>query len=143
MMKSTYKCNRAVLSIVDPFGKKFRAKQFYKNLVNKRSDFFIWSRSLIISSSLIGKRVAIHKGNGFLSIRIRPPMVGRKFGEFAFTRRFGKIHKIYKRSSKRLRILKSRKLQVRNVFKKTNITRRHNFTKSHTRKTSFNKRVFF
>lgn len=47
----------------------------------------IWSRRSIILPDFIGRTLYIHRGNGFVPIKIVAAMVGHKFGEFAFTRR--------------------------------------------------------
>lgn len=44
-------------------------------------------RDLIIVPELIGKRIAVHHGNGFKDIEITPEMIGHYLGEFALTRK--------------------------------------------------------
>jgi len=45
-----------------------------------------WSRSSIISESLIGTNVQVYNGKLFKSVRITRERVGYKLGEFSFTR---------------------------------------------------------
>jgi small subunit ribosomal protein S19 len=75
-------------------------KPFYRNMVNKRSDFYIWSRRALVTSKFVGKRVAVYNGRRFLSFIVRKSMIGYKFGEFSLTKKIGAIHKIYKRAAK-------------------------------------------
>lgn|SRR5690554_3040571 len=75
-------------------------KPFYRNMVNKRSDFYIWSRRALVTDKFVGKRVAVYNGRRFLSFIVRKSMIGYKFGEFSLTKKIGAIHKIYKRAAK-------------------------------------------
>ena len=75
-------------------------KPFYRNMVNKRSDFYIWSRRSIVTNQFVGMRVAVYNGRKFLSFIVRKSMIGYKFGEFSITKKIGAIHKIYKRAAK-------------------------------------------
>ena len=79
--------------------KKF-FKPFCRLLVNKKSDLFIWSRNNVISEDFVGKRVAVYNGRKFLSFLVRGSMIGRRFGEFSFTKKIGAIHTIFKRPAK-------------------------------------------
>lgn len=47
-----------------------------------------WARSSVVSPSMVGHTLAIHKGNGFKEVYITESMVGHKLGEFAKTRKF-------------------------------------------------------
>ena len=58
------------------------------------------SRQSIILPNFVGRTFFIHNGNKYLKLVITKEMVGRKFGEFIFTRRIGRIH-IQKSNSKR------------------------------------------
>ena len=75
-------------------------KPFYRNMVSKRSDFYIWTRRAIVTNKFVGKRVAVHNGRRFLSFIVRKSMIGYKFGEFSLTKKIAPIHKIYKRAAK-------------------------------------------
>lgn len=44
-------------------------------------------RDIIVLPELIGKKVAVHYGNGFKVIEIIPEMLGHYLGEFALTRK--------------------------------------------------------
>lgn len=44
-------------------------------------------RSLVIVPALVGKTIGVHKGNGYVSVKIIEEMVGHRLGEFAMTRK--------------------------------------------------------
>lgn len=48
----------------------------------------IFSRSSTILESFVGYDVQIHNGKSFKKIRVNLNMVGHKFGEFAWTRKY-------------------------------------------------------
>ena len=60
----------------------------FKNNINT-----VWLRSQIIKPEMVGYSVQVHKGNGFINLKITEAMVGHKFGEFAPTR----VKYIYKK----------------------------------------------
>ncbi len=99
-MRSSIK-NLVSIDVKDQQGKigKF-FKPFYRNMVNKRSDYYIWSRRSLVTDKFVGKRVAVYNGRRFLSFIVRKSMIGYKFGEFSLTKKIGAIHKIYKRAAK-------------------------------------------
>ena len=47
-----------------------------------------YKRSSSISEDLVGHTIAVHNGKDFISVYVRPEMVGHKLGEFAPTRKF-------------------------------------------------------
>lgn len=47
----------------------------------------IYKKSNNIPSFFINKEISIHQGNSYLKKKINKWMVGRKFGEFIFTRK--------------------------------------------------------
>lgn len=47
-------------------------------------------RDIIILPELVGKKVAVHRGNEFKIVEITPEMIGHYLGEFALTRKFEK-----------------------------------------------------
>jgi len=57
---------------------------------------FVWARNSLIPRSFLNKRIAVHSGNKFSSFIVRPFMLGRKFGEFALTKRIGSVIHIKK-----------------------------------------------
>lgn len=59
----------------------------------------IWSRRSIILPKNIDKSFFIYNGKNWLSLKIKPEMVGHKFGEFAITRK-KPIHKSSKKKRK-------------------------------------------
>jgi small subunit ribosomal protein S19 len=44
-------------------------------------------RDMIIIPQMIGKRIQVHKGNGFFDFVVEAEMVGHRLGEFAMTRK--------------------------------------------------------
>jgi small subunit ribosomal protein S19 len=44
-------------------------------------------RDMVILPEVVGKRLAVHNGQGFVEIEVRPEMIGHYLGEFALTRR--------------------------------------------------------
>ncbi len=49
-------------------------------------------RDMVIIPAMVGKRIQIHKGNGFVDITITPEMLGHYLGEFALTRKAVEHH---------------------------------------------------
>jgi len=46
----------------------------------------------------LNKKFRVHNGVWLLSVYVKAPMIGHKFGEFSFSRRFGRIkHKLRKK----------------------------------------------
>ena len=66
------------------------------NLVNdvlsKKNNIKTKSRSSIILQSFIGSVLFVYTGRMYKKIIITENMVGHKLGEFAFTRKIGRIH---------------------------------------------------
>jgi ribosomal protein S19 len=61
----------------------------FKNITkfsDKSNSKTIWRRSQIITHKMVGLLVKIHKGNSFINLEVKEPMVGHRFGEFAPTR---------------------------------------------------------
>lgn len=44
-------------------------------------------RDMVILPEFVGKRLAVHNGQAFVEIEVRPEMIGHYLGEFAMTRR--------------------------------------------------------
>ena len=44
-------------------------------------------RDMVILPEFVGKRIAVHNGQAFVEIEVRPEMIGHYLGEFALTRR--------------------------------------------------------
>jgi len=59
-----------------------------KGLSPSRIILTLWSRQSTILEEHVGFRVRIHNGKTFKQITVRKEMVGKKFGEFAPTRKF-------------------------------------------------------
>ncbi len=45
------------------------------------------SREMVIIPELLGKKIGIHNGKEFVSVDIKPEMLGHRLGEFALTRK--------------------------------------------------------
>ena len=79
-----------------------RARRSYVRGLNTEQDVFVQKlrvatapvkthrREIFILPEFVGKTVQIHTGREFVSIEIRPEMIGHAIGEFALTRTFGK-----------------------------------------------------
>lgn len=62
----------------------------------------VWSRKSIISPEFLGFSFMIYNGHVFQKVVIKDNMVGRKFGEFATTKRIGSnIHQPKKKKKKK------------------------------------------
>ena len=73
-------------------------------LKNKnRSVIRTMSRSSTILPSFIGLLFEVHTGKTFTKFYIDEKMIGHKLGEFAFTRKVGKIHIKKTKKNKNLR----------------------------------------
>lgn len=59
------------------------------------------SRSSTILNSFIGFTFEVHTGKSYTTVYIEEKMVGRKLGEFALTRKVGKIHE--KKNKKKMK----------------------------------------
>jgi len=76
----------------------------------------IWKRNFVITLEDCGKGVDVHVGNGFRSIFISEDMVGCKFGQLAFTRKYVRKWEkgwriscsMVRKSKRKLSILKQR-----------------------------------
>ncbi len=44
-------------------------------------------RDMVILPEFVGKRLAVHNGQAFVEVEVRPEMIGHYLGEFAMTRR--------------------------------------------------------
>lgn len=80
MARSVWKYRYFAKSI---FKKILISKLFNYNL----KKFPIMSRHSIIPTYLLNSKVGIHNGMTFVYIKITKFMIGRKFGEFSFTRK--------------------------------------------------------
>jgi small subunit ribosomal protein S19 len=69
----------------------------------KRSIIRTKSRSSVILQSFIGLVFEVYTGRSYSKVYIDEKMVGHKLGEFAYTRKIGKIHE------KKMKKLKSTK----------------------------------
>ena len=69
---------------------KYVSNDLLQTLTNKKkiNGLKICSRSSTILEPFIGYEVQIHNGKSFKKLKIRKEMVGHKFGEFAWTRKY-------------------------------------------------------
>jgi len=77
-----------------------RRKTKKRNLKNVSRVYY---RSSIIPRALLKKKFTIHAGKFFKGITIREYMVNKKFGQFAVTKKIGRIHisKVKKKKKKK------------------------------------------
>lgn len=97
----------------------FLINKILKN--KKRMTIRTRSRSSTILQAFIGMTFFVYTGYKYIRLTITRKMVGYKFGEFAFTRKFGKIHE-KKFGNLRGNLKKSKKKQSvtqKSVIKKT------------------------
>jgi small subunit ribosomal protein S19 len=59
-----------------------------KNWKEGDSPLKTYKRSSTIVEDLVGHTISVHNGKDFISVYIRPEMIGHKLGEFAPTRKF-------------------------------------------------------
>lgn len=57
-------------------------------------------RSTLIFGDLVGKTFRVHNGKGYTNVKVQEKMIGKKFGEFALTRRIAK-HQVKKTGKKK------------------------------------------
>jgi small subunit ribosomal protein S19 len=81
------------IKVKDPF-------DLEKPIKNSRLKIRIVSRDTVISTFFLGLRFQIHNGKKILTIRIQSIHLGKKFGEFSFTRKVLR-HKVKKVKSKK------------------------------------------
>ncbi|MFP4608299.1 MAG: 30S ribosomal protein S19 [Candidatus Natronoplasma sp.] len=63
-------------------------KRLLEKIENKDKDVYrTHRREMIILPGFVGKKVAIHDGEKFQSVKIEPEMIGHYLGEFALTRK--------------------------------------------------------
>lgn len=61
----------------------------------------VYSRASVITKAYLMKDVEVHIGNKFVELNINKKMIGKRFGDFALTRRLGGyIHKKKKKKGK-------------------------------------------
>ncbi len=76
-----------------------------KNIIKnkKRSIIRTKSRSSIILQSFIGLVIQVYTGQKYINVYINETMIGHKLGEFAFTRKIGRIHQKKEKKAKLLK----------------------------------------
>jgi len=68
---------------------------------NSTQNYKIWSRRSVILPFFLGKKVMIHNGKTFITLKITDEMIGHKLGEFASTRKKAFHKKKQLKTSKR------------------------------------------
>jgi small subunit ribosomal protein S19 len=78
-----------------PFIKGLILKQVKTSFISKKNSKIIkiFSRNSVIFPSFVGFNFEVYNGFKFVTLEIKEPMIGFKFGEFVFTRKKLK-HKI-------------------------------------------------
>ncbi len=76
-----------------------------KNIIRNKKRFIIRTkaRSSIILQSFIGLVIQVYTGRKYINVYVNEKMIGHKLGEFAFTRKIGRIHQ---KKDKKARLLK-------------------------------------
>jgi ribosomal protein S19 len=65
-----------------------------KVIADKKKIFTVFSRNAVIIPEFINFKFNVHNGRDFKLLKVSKSMVGYKFGEFVFTKKFGNsIHK--------------------------------------------------
>jgi small subunit ribosomal protein S19 len=58
------------------------------NASGKKSIVKTWSRACTVAPEFVGHTFGVHNGKQHIPVFVTEDMVGRKLGEFSFTRRF-------------------------------------------------------
>jgi small subunit ribosomal protein S19 len=62
-------------------------KKFFRHLEKGEDQIRTHSRDIVILPNMVGKKISVHNGNGFVDVAIIPEMIGHQLGEFALTRK--------------------------------------------------------
>ncbi len=69
-------------------GLNIEEKRLLDKIENRDKDVYrTHRREMIILPEFVGKRIAIHNGEDFETVKIEPEMIGHYLGEFALTRK--------------------------------------------------------
>lgn len=60
-----------------------------KNLSKDKKLKKIWTRSEVIASNCLNKKVMVYNGQKFINVFVNSSKLGLKYGEFCFTRKKG------------------------------------------------------
>lgn len=66
---------------------KYKGPFFKVNLLNKKKQFKLYNKNLIILPEHIHLFVKIYNGKNFINLKIIKEMIGYKFGEFIYTKK--------------------------------------------------------
>ena len=61
-------------------------KKLLSDLKKGKNELKTHCRDMVILPEMIGKTIMVHKGKGFVAVRIEAEMIGHCLGEFALTR---------------------------------------------------------
>jgi small subunit ribosomal protein S19 len=74
---------------------------FIAKQLSEEEPIEVWSRRSVVSSEFLGFTFLVYNGRIFQKLVIKTNMLGKKFGEFATTKRIGpKIHELKKKKKK-------------------------------------------
>ncbi len=62
-------------------------KSVMKKMEKGKDNIETHARDMVIIPSMVGKTIKVHKGNGYVDVRVMPEMVGHVLGEFSLTRK--------------------------------------------------------
>lgn len=68
-------------------GLTVQEKKLLERLRKKEKPVKTHVRDMIVLPEMVGKRVLVHSGKEWVSVDIRPEMLGHRLGEFALTRK--------------------------------------------------------
>jgi small subunit ribosomal protein S19 len=106
-----------MLESEDPIYENFLEVLFMAQEMSEEDPIEVWSRRSHISSEFLGFCFLIYNGHVYKKIVVTDNMIGRKFGEFAITKRIGtNIHYPEKNKKKRK---KKKKLEKQQMEKQT------------------------
>ena len=63
-----------------------KEKKFIKKLQTSKKPVKTHLRSMMVLPFMVGKTILVHNGKGFQAVNIIEEMIGRRLGEFVFTR---------------------------------------------------------
>lgn len=95
-----------------PFTTKYN---LLKNVLQqkKKKHFIVYNKSIYISPLFLTRKFKLHNGKNLINLRVKPQHIGKRFGEFCFTRKiFDKgLNSKYKKLRKRKTTKKAVKLK--------------------------------
>lgn len=71
-------------------GIKPNQEKFWKHVDDDKPVIKTHRRDIVVLPKLVGRKVSVYKGNGWIEFEVQPEMIGHFLGEYALTRRFEK-----------------------------------------------------